>query len=124
MVYYNCALNVLHSEANAGSTEYRDLLHTALQSRLHTLHVRNEHGVTDTLLSSDTFEYLIVVSHLRHCLRVHEGGRLDDLQAALTQQVDQVDLGSCGHELLLVLQAISRGYLNDLDFLRVTYGRP
>src|SRR5690348_11139692 len=58
------------------------------------------------------------VGELRHGARADERGRLDHREACPAQQVDEVNLVGGGDDALLVLQAVARAYLDNLDTRR------
>jgi hypothetical protein len=82
---------------------------------LEALHVGRQHRVAHAGLALDARHHLGGVGHLRHPLGRHEAGDLDLLQAGVLQAVHQRDLDRGGHRLLLVLQAVARADVDELD---------
>src|SRR5690606_17937027 len=100
-------------EGFGGGAEYRHLVGVCCQGALEAFQVRGEGRVAYAGLAGDAGHHLGGVGHLRHPFRRHKAGRLDMVQAAVGQAVDQAGFdGGGSHRAGLVLQAVPGAHLN------------
>src|SRR6218665_3928810 len=118
----NAAVDVLLAEGLAGRAEDHDLVRPVGQRRCKALEVGRQHRIDHALLARDAGHHLVVVRHLWHPLGRHIAGDLDVLQARVLQALHQADLDLGRYRRRLVLQAVTRADIDDLDFGRKAHG--
>src|SRR5690606_36234527 len=102
----------------AGCAENDDLVCAGGQRAIEATHIGSQYGIQRAGAPLDAAHDFSAVGHLRNPLRRNERGCLDIGEAGVGEPVDKLDLDLGGDELLFVLKAVARGYLDDLDFIR------
>jgi hypothetical protein len=77
--------------------------------------VRDEHAACDVLRDVDRRQHFASIGELRDDVGAHEARELDPAQACPCEPLDERDLVGGRNDLGLVLQAVARADLADLD---------
>ena len=108
-------MRLLLREGLGGAAEDRDVPQAELERPVEPALVGHQHRQVATAVGAEPGHQLLGVGELRHPLRVHEAGRLDDRQPGGDQPAYELRLDVGGHDRLLVLQAVARADLVDRD---------
>src|SRR6185295_9208770 len=120
------AVDVPARKGFGGGAEDRHLGGPRGARGLEALEIRRQHRVRHARLAADALEHFGVVGHLRHPFRRHERRGLDRAKPRRGEPLDQLELHFGRHFARLVLQAVARSDLDDLDLVhsRVTSSAP
>ena len=108
---------VLHVEGVRRHDRHVDLVDTGLGGPQPTTPVHGQADVGHPIDTGNTGHDGFCVGHLGHVLRMGERHGLDALDAGVDQVLDQAELLIRGEDDILVLQAVPRADLDDLDVI-------
>src|SRR6185312_8254757 len=111
-------IDVLAVERLACGSEHGDFGRTNSARTFVALQVRNQHRIAHARFLADCGEDFRGIGELRHPFRTDKAGRLDGLQAAFRQALDQFDLDRRRHDGLFILQTVACANFDDANACR------
>mmetsp|Transcript_22728 Transcript_22728/g.37567 ORF Transcript_22728/g.37567 Transcript_22728/m.37567 type:complete len:446 (-) Transcript_22728:7383-8720(-) len=93
----------------------RNLIRARRPRILKPAHIRGQRGIAHTRRAGDARQHVRTARHLRHPFGADEAGAFDPAKARVTQRIDKGDLLGDGYLARLILQAVARAHLENLD---------